>query len=54
MRRNGFYNYYELDSYCKSERMCTEYLLAEINEHKKKKNKIKALLVAALLRSTGR
>ena len=53
MRHNGFYNYYELDSYCKSERMCTEHLLAEINEHRKKK-KIKALLAAVLVRFTGR
>ena len=54
MRRNGFYNYYELDSYCKSERMCTEHLLAEMRQCRKKKNKIKALLVAALVRFTGR
>lgn len=54
MRSNGFYNYYELDAYCKSERMCTEHLLAEINKHRKKKKKIKTLLVAALVRLTGK
>ena len=54
MRRNGFYNYYELDSYCKSERMCTEHLLAEMKECSKKKRKITALLVAALVRFAGR
>ena len=54
MRNNGLYNYYEINSYCKSERICTEYLMHEIQTCNKRKSRIKALLVAALVRIAGK
>ncbi len=54
MRYDGLYNYFEINSFCKSERMCTEYFMTEIDKCKKKKKNVIALLVAAVLRITGR
>ncbi len=52
MRYNGLHNYYEINSYCKSEGVNAEYLMVEIVncDKKKTKGKFLALLVALLKR----
>lgn len=50
MRYNGLNNYYEINSYCKSEGVCAEYFIVEMmkSAKEKRKGKFLALLVAML------
>lgn len=53
MQKYGLYNYQEINSYCKSEGMNTEYFITDMKRSVKKKSKIKLLaLLAAMLKKT--
>ena len=47
MLNKTLYNYYEIDQYCRSEGLNTEYFIQQIV--RKKKSKMKRFFLAALL-----
>ena len=47
MLNKALYNYYEIDQYCRSEGLNTEYFIQQIT--RKKKGKMKRIFIAALL-----
>ena len=50
MRNQGLYNYYEINSYCKSEGVDTAYFIVQIeNSGKAKQKRSRLMMVVAML-----
>ena len=49
MRNNGLHNYYEMNSYCKSEGVDTAYFIVQVENCGKKKQKRNVLMMLVAL-----
>lgn len=53
MQNYGLYNYQEINSYCKSEGMNTEYFITDMKRSVRRKSRVKLLaMLVAMLKKT--
>jgi hypothetical protein len=49
MRNQGLYNYYEMNSYCKSEGVDTAYFMVQVENFKVKQKRNRLMMLVAML-----